>query len=66
MSTINHYENSLSGINPDSRKNILNSRDPFSMINIDKFNKVDLENIVSNIDVERTYQFTYKKKQNRK
>lgn len=61
LKSFKEYENSLSGISSDTARKIAYSQNPFSIINIDNFTKEDLEYIISNIAVEKEYQFTYKK-----
>lgn len=55
------YPNALAGIYPDTAKWISSTKDPFSILNIDEYSQYDLEQIVSNINVEKSYDFTYKK-----
>ena len=66
LRTFRNYENSLSGVRSDAAKKISHSTNPFSIINIDNFSQDDLENIVSNINIEEDYQFVYKRKTSNK
>ena len=56
-----NYENSLSGLSSDKVKYFESTKDPFSMINIDNFDVVDLQQIISNMQLEDDLGLTYKK-----
>lgn len=59
LSEFKNYENSLNGLD-SATKNVLNkTKKPFSIINLDNYSKKDLETIKSNIEREKSYQFTY-------
>lgn len=62
LNSFRDYENSLSGISKDTARKVTYTSNPFSILNIDNYSKGELEYIVSNINVEKEYQFTYKKK----
>lgn len=58
------YENSLVGLD-SCTSNYFNESSPddaFAIVNVDKYEKSDLETIVSNIDSEESLGFTYVKK----
>lgn len=59
LDSFRNYPNSLAGFTSDKKKKFKNSSDPFSIINIDNYSIEDLEDIVSNINREKTYQFKY-------
>ena len=59
LEMLKQYRNSLTGLNKNKRNYILKTRDPFSILNIDKFSKKDLEKIMSNIEREEKYGFQY-------
>ncbi len=56
-----NYENSLSGLSSDKVKYFESTEEPFSMINIDKFDEADLQQIVGNMQFEDELGVTYKK-----
>ena len=55
------YPNALVGVNPSVANWMRKEEDPFCILYIDKYELEDLEQIVSNIQIEKTYDFTYKK-----
>ena len=59
----NYYEypNALEGLDSYTREYFEEEENPFSMINIDEYDKEDLENIMKNINREREFGFTYNK-----
>ncbi len=61
LSKVNEYENALVGLSNNKKKNIKKSKDPFSIIEINKYTKKDLMTIMSNIEREKTYKFSYQK-----
>lgn len=65
LSQYRDYPNSLSGMNPRTAAWFRSTEDPFSILNIDFYNRSDLEQIVDNIGVEKTYQFTYPRRGSR-
>lgn len=56
-----NYHNSLSGLSSDKVKYFEETKEPFSMINIDKFDEADLQQIVGNMQFEDELGVTYKK-----
>ena len=56
------YENSLNGLSLAKKNYFKNSKNPFSIIEIDNYNKKDLEIIMSNIEREKNYKFEYNQK----
>ena len=61
LDSFSDYPNALSGLYPDTAKWISSTKDPFSILNVDEYSLYDLEQIVSNIKVEKEYDFTYRK-----
>ncbi len=55
------YPNALSGVNPRTARFMISAEDPFSILNIDEYNIEDLEKMITNINVEKEYNFTYRK-----
>ena len=66
LESFREYPNALTGLNPQTANWIRNSSDPFCILNIDCYEKEDLEQIMENIEVERKYDFTYQKKKSRR
>lgn len=66
LQNFRNYPNALSGINPQVANWIWRNEDPFCILNIDAYDKEDLEKIVENIGVEETYHFTYQKRSPRR
>ncbi|MBR3210928.1 MAG: hypothetical protein IKF71_03200 [Bacilli bacterium] len=60
LQNIFSYPNALVGVNPRLAKWILKQDDPFCILFTDKYSLRDLQQIVSNIEVEKTFDFTYK------
>jgi hypothetical protein len=62
LNSFDNYENSLAGLSNKQVKRIIDNTDnPFSLIDIDKYNEEDLHKIISNIERENKFKFTYKK-----
>ena len=59
LDSYSNYNYSLNGINSRVKKIIKESRDPFSMLHIDDYSLNDLKTIVSNVDKEEEFHFTY-------
>ena len=66
LQSFREYPNALTGLSPQTANWIRNSKDPFSILNIDSYEKEDLEQIVENIGVEKQYDFTYQKRNSRR
>lgn len=66
LSTFDQYENSLVGLSSRKRRWFSEMKeegnDPFCITEIDEFSQSDLEQIIENIDTEKTYKFTYSKR----
>ena len=59
------YPNSLAGVDTSVAEWMKTSDDPFCILNIDEYSRDDLEQIMSNIRVEKEYDFTYEKGKSR-
>ena len=63
LESFSDYENSLVGLSSRKRKwfseMVEEGNDPFSITEIDEFSQSDLQQIIENIDTEKTYKFTY-------
>ncbi|MBR2828189.1 MAG: hypothetical protein IKE70_03055 [Bacilli bacterium] len=66
LESIQKYPNSLNGVSSRLKDIISRDKDPFSMFHLDDYSKEDLENIVSNIELEEDFQFTYRMRKNNK
>ena len=60
LDAIRDYPNSLNGVNSSLKELISVDKEPFSMLYVDEYSIDDLETIVSNVEKEESYQFTYK------
>lgn len=59
LKTFRNYPNALSDVDSKVANWMKKESDPFSILNIDSYSRSDLEKIISNIDVEKAYNFTY-------
>lgn len=59
------YPNALSGLNPRVANWIKSQDDPFNILDVDNYDVSDLTQIMSNIEVEKAYNFTYKNSNSR-
>lgn len=59
LDSLKKYHNSLNGLSKRSIKRIQTEENPFSILHVDDYKKEDLEKIVSNIEKEKKYPFTY-------
>jgi len=62
LSNLKSYENSLTGLNKMKKQYFKTAKEPFSIVDIDKYSKRDLKKIMSNIRREEEYKFDYNKK----
>jgi len=62
LQNFRNYPNSLSGVNPRVANWMSNCDDPFCILNIDEYDRDDLSQIVDNIEVEKAYQFSYRRR----
>lgn len=60
LKAFRNYPNALADVNSKVANWMKKEKDPFSILNIDNYSRADLEQIISNIDVEQAYNFTYK------
>ena len=60
LESIQKYPNSLNGVSSQLKDIISKDKDPFSMFHLDDYSKEDLEKIVSNVELEEDFQFTYR------
>lgn len=65
LDCVDVYPNSLAGLDVNRTGWMRRLDDPFSVANIDRYRIEDLETIVSNVDSERQFGFTYEKVKNR-
>ena len=56
------YHNVLRGLNRSAANHFANSENPYCILDIDEFEKKDLEQMMENIEKEEAFGFTYKKK----
>lgn len=61
LSKFKEYENSLTGLTKSKEKFFDKSSNPLSIVEIDNYKEEDLKKIMSNIEREKTYKFTYQK-----
>jgi len=59
LKSFKNYPNALADVNSKVANWMKNEKDPFSILNINNYSRSDLEQIISNIDVEKNYNFTY-------
>lgn len=59
LDSMNDYYNSLAGIERSKKNWMRRSNNPFSVVNVDKYDIEDLEKIVENISNEKSLGFTY-------
>lgn len=63
LETFDQYENALVGLSSSKRRwfseMVKEGNDPFCITEIDEFSQRDLQQIIENIDTEKTYKFTY-------
>lgn len=62
LSALKNYENALTGLSRVKKDYFKNTKKPFSILEIEKYSKKDLEIIISNIKREEKYHFEYNKK----
>lgn len=60
-----NYPNALSGVESHVVRFMRGTEDPFSILEIDQYQVDDLEQMMTNINVEKEYGFTYKKANSR-
>ena len=61
LESIDEYPNALAGLDPNKTGWMKRVTDPFSIANVDRYGIEDLETIVSNINNEKQFGFTYEK-----
>ncbi|MBQ8193453.1 MAG: hypothetical protein IJZ46_05230 [Bacilli bacterium] len=59
-----NYHNALSGLRRGVAEHFRSSEDPYCILDIDEYEKKDLEIIMENIEKEESFGFTYKKSAN--
>ncbi len=65
LDTFRDYPNALTGVDSSTAQWIKKHKDPFCILNIDEYDVEDLEQIISNINVEKEYNFTYIKEKSK-
>ena len=56
-----NYHNALGGLNRRAAAHFSESEDPYCILDIDEYEKKDLEIMMENIEKEESFGFTYKK-----
>ena len=62
LETYKQYHNVLKGINKGAALHFRKSSEPFCILDIDEYDKKDLEQMIENMEKEDSFAFTYKKK----
>ena len=57
-----NYHNALSGLRKGVAEHFRNAQDPYCILDIDEYEKKDLEKMMDNIEKEESFGFTYKKR----
>lgn len=59
LKNFKHYENALTGFSKDKKKYFEETEYPYSIVNTNFFSKNDLQQIMDNIEREKTFKFKY-------